>query len=76
LLLIEKDDGVRGKAFAARGSDGGLRIGVAELGCVGDGFQFGVSAEAPLKSTRKPKPADSTAARWPVQVFVFRREDG
>src|SRR5580704_202077 len=44
LLLVEKDDGVRGKAFAVRGSDGGLRVGFAELGCVRDGFQFGVKA--------------------------------
>src|SRR5208282_551416 len=42
LLLIEEDDGLRRKAFAPRGSDGGLRVGVPKLGCVGNGFQFGV----------------------------------
>src|ERR1700678_3381224 len=41
LLLVEEDDRMRGKAFAVRGSGGGLRVSIAELRGAGNGFQFG-----------------------------------
>ena len=44
LFLVEEDDGVRGKPFAAGGSGGGMRIGVAELRCASDRFQFCIEA--------------------------------
>ena len=44
LLLIKEDDGMRGKAFAAGGSNGSLSVGNADFLCVGDGFQFSVKA--------------------------------
>ena len=44
LLLVEEDDGMRGKTFLAGGGCGGLRVGVANFLCVGDRFQFRVDA--------------------------------
>jgi len=51
LLLIEKDDGVRGESFAACGGSSGVPVGIAQFSCVGNGFQFGV--EAPVEEDEK-----------------------
>src|SRR3984957_1432964 len=42
LLLVEEDNGLRGKAFPACGSRGSLRVGLAKLRGVGDRFQFAI----------------------------------
>src|ERR1700733_13015963 len=36
LLLVEEDNGLRGKAFAMRGDDSRPRVGVAEFRCISD----------------------------------------
>jgi len=73
LLLVEEDDGVRGKAFAARGSGGGLCVGVAELACVGDGFQFGVEASVEEHEKTEARGFDGGAVSGPgVRFFAGR----
>src|SRR5258708_13690198 len=42
LLLIEEDDGLRGKAFAAGSSCGGLGVGAPQFFGVSDGFHVGL----------------------------------
>ena len=73
LLLIEKDDGSRGEAFAARGGRSGMRIGLTKHHRVRHSFEF--SVQASVKEHEKPESGgfDGGAVATPaIRLFAGR----
>ena len=73
LLLIEKDECVRGEAFMVRGGSGGLRVRVSELRRMGNGFQFGVEATVEEHEKSEARGFDGRAVAGPsVRALAWR----
>ena len=73
LLLVEEDDGMRGKTFAVRGGGGGFGVGAAELRCAGDGFQFCVEAAVEEHEETEAGGLDGGAMAGPGVRFLSGR---
>ena len=65
LLLIEKDDGMRGKAFSAGGGSGGLRVRCTDLLCVGHRLKFGIDASVEENEEAEARRFDGGAVSCP-----------
>lgn len=73
LLLVEEDNGLRGKAFAVGGGRGSLRVGLAKLRGVGDQFQFSIEPSVEEDEESEPGGFDGGAVAGPGVRSLARR---